>query len=50
MHALPNKLVQNINEICSFINEMKETLEQNQSELYKSLLISQHLREVLCST
>ena len=50
MPALPNKLVQNINEISFLINEMKEALEQNHSELYKSLLISQHLREVICST
>jgi len=50
MSALPNKLAQNINEICSLINEMKETIESGHSELYKCLLISQHLREVINST
>lgn len=37
-----------MNEICSLVNEMKETLEQD-SECYKCLLISQHLREVMRS-
>ena len=50
MSALPNKLAQNINEICSLINEMKEKIESGHSELYKCLLISQHLREVINST
>ena len=38
-----------MNEICILVNEMKETLENELSECYKCLLISQHLREVMNS-